>query len=158
MAREKIFDSVFQKAFTEAINKEDKLRKQWYLEEENVFPHIERVSIDTSDSDSESSTSMPEAPETNICKNCVSYPPESEKKKIKEGKESFLVEKCQHDCVNYIFPICNYCDFGWKYGSSKDVVCPKHGPYKRYIFPYHFPTEPVTKSHSKIYSERSLTE
>lgn len=30
----------------------------------------------------------------------------------------------------YIFPICNFCDFGWNFSSRKYVVCPDHGPFR----------------------------
>ncbi|GIY49029.1 hypothetical protein CDAR_247151 [Caerostris darwini] len=33
----------------------------------------------------------------------------------------------------YIFPLCDYCDFGWRFDSRKKVFCPYHGPQGQYI-------------------------
>ncbi|XP_071043277.1 uncharacterized protein [Parasteatoda tepidariorum] len=60
MAREKMFDSTFQKVFTEAIVKENKIRERQHLEEPYTFPHWLKVtwddiSIDSSDDDEDSS-------------------------------------------------------------------------------------------------------
>lgn len=41
--------------------------------------------------------------------------------------------------AHYIFPICAFCDFGWKYNSRNYVVCPRHGQFRRGRFGYNQP-------------------
>ncbi|GIY49031.1 uncharacterized protein CDAR_247161 [Caerostris darwini] len=127
MAREKMFDPGYQKAFAEAIERQTKMNRKTYLGGLCGPPHTSKVNWDDDNLSDE---------EPQNCDSC-GKPVADEVKYTSDKREGTGMQPLQAEPVKvfpeYIFPLCDYCDFGWRYDSRKKVFCPYHGPQGQYI-------------------------
>ncbi|GIY49033.1 uncharacterized protein CDAR_247171 [Caerostris darwini] len=133
MAREKMFDPRYQKAFVEAIEKQNELNKKTSLGGICGPLHTSKVNWEDDDLSDE---------EPQNCDSCGKPMTEegkstSDKRAGTHHKQPLKAEPLK-EYPEYIFPLCDYCDFGWRFDSRKKVFCPHHGSQGQYVANMYF--------------------
>ncbi|GBM62206.1 hypothetical protein AVEN_267876-1 [Araneus ventricosus] len=136
MAREKMFDPAFQKAFSEAIEKQNKIFQKRHLGGICGPPHTAKVNWNDDDLSDESEEENCDSCGKSLTPDDKSSADREEQKVEKDAKYQDYIKDQDHHVrrdshqeasVRYIFPVCNYCDFAWRFDSRKKLFCPEHG-------------------------------
>ncbi|XP_035207758.1 protein ATP6V1FNB-like [Stegodyphus dumicola] len=175
MAREKMFEPAFQKAFTEAIHKENKIRVQWHLvhgrkpteesclwddepddDDEDFVPEKETEPV--SEASSEIKRQLPpiledETPEIVELPKPMKPVPTKVKRRLYKGLSHYGAGRADYLRERYkelpeqkfYFPICSSWEYGWTYGQEHVLEGPTHGRRQIIRTSFFRPNDPQLK-------------
>ncbi|GFT71001.1 hypothetical protein NPIL_351471 [Nephila pilipes] len=95
-----------------------KTLEKWHLGGIAAQPHTEKVNWDDDDLSDDDD-------EQENCDSC-GKPFSSEDDSVQDEKKKQQHSEPSKGQCKYIFPVCNKCDFGWRFDSKKKLFCPQH--------------------------------